>query len=71
VTAHQNLSVFIHTVMAKCKCSINDSIKSKYPFVKGVNKNVECTLCNAKFGIAHGGQLDVFHVKTKEHKLAV
>jgi hypothetical protein len=43
-------------VMAKRKCSINDCVKSDYPFIKGVNENVECTLCNAKFCIAHGGR---------------
>jgi hypothetical protein len=58
--------------MAKWKCSINDSIKNEYPFIKGVNENVECTLCNTKFCIAHCGRLDVVsHVKTKKHKLAV
>jgi hypothetical protein len=61
--------------MAKRECSINDSIKSEYPFIKGVNEKVECTLCNAKFCIAHGGRSDVVnHVKTKkkkQHKLAV
>jgi hypothetical protein len=58
--------------MAKDKCSINDSIRSECPFIKGVNENVECTLCNAKFCIAHGGRLDVVsHVKTKKYKLAV
>jgi hypothetical protein len=51
--------------MAKCKCSINDSIKSEYPFIKVVNENAECTLCNAKFCIAHSGRSDVVnHVKT-------
>jgi hypothetical protein len=58
--------------MAKCKCSINDDIKSEYPFIKGVNGNVKCILCNVKFCIAHGGQLDVIsHVKMKKHKLAL
>jgi undecaprenyl pyrophosphate synthase len=62
--------------MAECKCSINDSMKSEYPFVKGVNENVECTLCNAKFCIAYGRRSDIVnHVKTKKkkkkHKLAV
>jgi hypothetical protein len=33
--------------MAKCRCSINDSIMSEYPFIKAVDENVECTLCNA------------------------
>jgi hypothetical protein len=32
--------------MEKRKFSINDSIKSGYPFIKGVNENAECTLCN-------------------------
>jgi hypothetical protein len=54
VKACENLSVYIHIVMAKCKCSINDSIKSEYPFIKCVNENVKCTLCNLKFCIAHG-----------------
>jgi hypothetical protein len=45
VIACENLSVSIHTVMAKCKCSINNSIQSEYPFIKGVNENTECTLC--------------------------
>jgi hypothetical protein len=42
VKACENLSVYIHTsiVIAKRKCSINDSIKSEYPFIKGVNENV-------------------------------
>jgi hypothetical protein len=51
--------------MAECKCSINESITSEYPFIKGVNENPECLLCNAKLCIAHG-RLDVInHVKTK------
>jgi hypothetical protein len=36
----ESLSVFTHIVMAKRKCSINDSIKSEYLFIKGVNENV-------------------------------
>jgi hypothetical protein len=31
---------FIHIVMAKRKCSINDGIKSEYPFIEGVNEIV-------------------------------
>jgi hypothetical protein len=59
-------------VIAKRKCSINDSIKSGYPFSKVVNEHVECMLCNKKFCIARGGRLDVvIHVKTKTRKLAV
>jgi hypothetical protein len=70
--ACENLSVFIHIMMAKCKCSISGSIKSQYPFIKGVNENVECTLCNMKFCIAHGGRSNIVnHVKTKKNKLAV
>jgi hypothetical protein len=62
--ASENLSVFTHIVMGKCKCSINDSVKSEYTFIKGVNENAECMLCNAKFCIAQGGQSDVVnHVK--------
>jgi hypothetical protein len=45
--------------MEKHKRSINDSIKSEYPFIKGVNENVECTLCNARFCIANGGLSDI------------
>jgi hypothetical protein len=41
VRASDNLSVFIHIVMAKRECSINVSIKSECPFSKGVNENVE------------------------------
>jgi hypothetical protein len=64
VIACENLSVFIHIVMVKCKCSINDSIKNKYPFTNDVNENAECTLCNIKFCIACGGRSDVVgHVK--------
>jgi hypothetical protein len=67
VIACENLSVFIHTVKPNRKCSINDSIKSEYPFIKDVNENAECTLCNAKFSTAYGGPLDVInHMKTKE-----
>jgi hypothetical protein len=43
-------------MMAKRKCSINNSIKSEYLFIS-VNENVECTLCNAKFFIAHGAMV--------------
>jgi hypothetical protein len=58
--------------MAKCKRRISDSIKSEYLFIKGVNENAECTLCNVNFCIAHGGRSDVInHVKTTKHKLAV
>jgi ribosomal protein S27E len=54
-------------MMVKRKCSINDSIKTEYPFIKGVNENAECTLCNAVFCIADGGRSDVVsHVKTKK-----
>jgi hypothetical protein len=49
--------------MAKRKCSINDNIKSEYPFIKAVNENAECTLCNAKFCITRG-QLDVVNHHT-------
>jgi hypothetical protein len=45
--------------MAIPKCSVNDSIKSEYPFIKGVNENVERTLRNAKFFITHCGRSDV------------
>jgi hypothetical protein len=66
VTACENLLLFMHIVMAKCKCSINDSIKSEYPFIIGVNENAECTLCNTKFCVAHSGRLDVAkHMKKK------
>jgi hypothetical protein len=58
-------------VIAKRNCNINDSIKSEYPYIKSVNENVECKLCNAKFCIAHGSRSDVVnHVKNK-YKLAV
>jgi hypothetical protein len=40
----ENLSVFIHIVTARRKCSINDSIKSEYQFIKAVNENAECML---------------------------
>jgi hypothetical protein len=54
-------------MMAKRKCSINDSIKSEYAFIeKGVNENGECTLCNAKFCFAHGGRSDVNHAKKRD-----
>jgi hypothetical protein len=51
----------------------NDSIKSEYLFIKGVNEDPEYTLCNPKFCIAHCGRSDVVnHVITKrKHKLAV
>jgi hypothetical protein len=66
--ACENLSVFFHIVMAKRKCRINESIKSEYLFIKGLNENAECTLSNAKFCTAHGGQSYVVnHVKTKKH----
>jgi hypothetical protein len=58
--------------MPKRKCSINDDIRREFSFVKGVDENVECTLCNSKFCISHGGRSDVVnHVKTKKHKGAV
>jgi hypothetical protein len=70
VRACENLSVIIHIVIAKRKCSCNDSIKSEYPFIKGVNENAECALYNAKFCIAYGGRSDVVnHVKTKTNWL--
>jgi hypothetical protein len=59
VRACENVLVFIHIMMAKHKCNINDTIKSEYPFIKGVNENGDCTLCNAKFCIAYGGQSDI------------
>jgi hypothetical protein len=67
VRTFENISSFIHIAMAKRKCSINDSIKSECPFIKGVNENDGCTLCNAKFCIEHGGRSDVVnHMKTKQ-----
>jgi hypothetical protein len=52
--------------MAKRKRSINDSIKSEYPFIKHVKENAECTLRKAKFCIAQGGRSDVINrVKQK------
>jgi hypothetical protein len=72
VTACENLSVVIHIVMAKCKCSINDSIKSEYLFIKGANENAECMLCNMKFlqctwwSAGHCQSCE-----NKKHKLAV
>jgi hypothetical protein len=59
VRAGENLLVFIHIVMAKRKCSINDSIKREYLFIKGINESAECMLCKAKFCIAQGGRSDV------------
>jgi hypothetical protein len=50
----ENLSVFVNTVIEKRKYSINDSIKSEYSFIKGVNENANFTLCNAKLYIALG-----------------
>jgi hypothetical protein len=44
VRACENVSAFVHIVRAKRKCSINDGIKSEYPFIKAVNENVECML---------------------------
>jgi hypothetical protein len=62
----------IHIVMERPKCNINDSIKSEYPFIKSVNENIECMLCNAKFCIVHGARSDVVnHVKTIKLKLAI
>jgi hypothetical protein len=46
-------------MMEKHICGNNDSIKSEYPYIKDVNENVECMLCNEKFCIAHGGRSDV------------
>jgi hypothetical protein len=51
VIACENLSVFIRIVMATRQVSINDSIKSEYPFIKVMNENGECTLCNAKISL--------------------
>jgi hypothetical protein len=67
VAVYENLSVFIHMVMTKRKCSINDTIKTEYPFIKSVNVNVECTLCNAKFCIAHGGRSDLVNFAKKKN----
>jgi hypothetical protein len=58
-------------MMAKRKCSTNDSIKSEYLFIKGVNENTNCMLWNTKFCIAYDGRWDVNHMKTKKHKLAI
>jgi hypothetical protein len=50
-------------VIAKRKCNI----KSEYPCIKCVKENIECTLCNAKFCIAHGGRSKVVnHAKKKQ-----
>jgi hypothetical protein len=69
VEACENLSVFTHIVNAKLKCSINDSIKSKYPYIKCVNEDAECTLCSVKFCIACGGRSGVVNrVKKKQTK---
>jgi hypothetical protein len=58
--------------MTKRKFGINESIKSECPLIKGVNGNAECTLCNSKFCIAHGGWSDVVnHMKTTTTKTLV
>jgi hypothetical protein len=58
--------------MAKRKFSNNDSIKSEYQFIKGVNENVECTLCNMKFCIAYACSVGCAQsCENKKHKLAV
>jgi hypothetical protein len=54
-----NVSGYIHVVMTRRKCSINDSIKGEYSFIKSLNDNTECTLWNTRFIIAHGGRSDV------------
>jgi hypothetical protein len=59
----ENLSVFIHIVMAKRKLSINDCVRSEYPFIKGVNENAECTLCKRNF-VLHGIAQSVYRLAT-------
>jgi hypothetical protein len=65
VECYNFLSFFIR-VMLKRKCNMNVNIIED-PFIKGVDGNVECTLCNSKFCISHGRRSDIGkHVKTKK-----
>jgi hypothetical protein len=53
---------FSNPIMPKQKRSINDNIKREFPFIKSVDENVQCTLCNSKFCISQGSGFLNFYI---------
>lgn len=59
--------------MPKRKCTFNDNLKAKYPFIKQTNtpSNVRCEKCRTEFSVSHSGAGDIeHHLKSEKHKNA-
>ncbi|KAL4126194.1 hypothetical protein QTP88_010420 [Uroleucon formosanum] len=59
--------------MPKRKCTFNDKLKTKYPFVKQRSdpSDVTCEKCRTDFSVAHGGAGDIEkHLRSEKHKLS-
>lgn len=57
--------------MPKRKCTFNEELKKKFPFMKLGNTDwiVNCTLCNSTISIANKGVQDInSHLETQKHK---
>lgn len=58
----------------KRKCSFNDELKRKHPFLftTSSDSDLECRTCKGKFSIAYRGAADIAkHLETKQHRDAV
>lgn len=59
--------------MPKRKCTFNESLQAKYPFIKQVNtpSGVRCEKCRTEFSVSHSGAGDIEqHLKSEKHKTA-
>jgi len=59
--------------MPKRKCSFNDKLQTKYPFVKQKRdpSDVTCEKCRTDFSVEHGGSGDIEkHLRSEKHKLS-
>lgn len=59
--------------MPKRKCTFNDKLKTKYPFVKQRSdpSDVTCEKCRIDFSVARGGLGDIKkHLRSEKHKLS-
>jgi hypothetical protein len=59
--------------MPKRKCSFNDKLQTKYPFLKQRSgpSDVTCEKCRTDFSVAHGGAGDIEkYLRSEKHKLS-
>lgn len=58
--------------MSKRKCTFNDSLKKRYPFIeKKDGSNVYCRTCLSTFTVSSGGNYHILkHIGTDKHKKA-